>query len=210
MHDAEVTRHAPQKRLHVAVLVGGLVVLTLAAGPVLGVDPSPAPKGPPVFAANFGAPGQAPKPEKSKVPTTPITVTGTVTAAMNADGRTTYSIASGGKTYTLEVGPPWWWVDDHPLADHVGHAVTIVGEIAQGSTEIEVETVDGASIRTWIGRPPWAGGPKAAGARHPGWKGWSGAHSDGHPGLGLGRAHAPGQLKKAARAEASPSPAPSP
>ncbi len=91
--------------------------------------------------------------------------------------------------------------------------MTVVGEIAEGSTEVDVESVDGKAVRTTTGKPPWAGGPKKVGEKHPGWKAWQAAHPNGKPakekGIGSGRATAPGQLKKAAAAAAaSASPAP--
>ena len=192
------TATASHRRI-LAILIGGGLVLALAAGPVLGVDPSPSPG--------------AEKPEKAaktKVAETPITVTGTVSATTDAEGETTYTLTSGGKTYTLEAGPSWWYGANHPLAPSVGKSVTVVGETAAGSTEIDIQTLDGTAVRTTTGKPPWAGGPKRVGEKHPGWKSWKAAHPNGKPGKGLGmrngKAMAPGQLKKAAAASASPAP----
>jgi hypothetical protein len=187
-----------------AIGVGVTVALGVIAGPSLGADPTPTPKVPP------GQQEKPPKPEKSKAPETPITVSGTITATKDADGRTTYTVTSGGKTYELGAGAPWWWGDDHPLAAYAGDAVTIAGEVEEGSTEIDVETVDGKPIKTWTGKPPWAGGPKVVGEKHPGWKAWSTAHPGGKPARGpaFGKAHAPGQLKKAQREAAAASSAP--
>lgn len=191
------------RRRILTVLIGGGLVLALAAGPVLGVDPSPSP--------NAGKPE---KTAKVKAAETPTTVTGPVAATTDADGETTYTMTTGGKTYTLEAGPAWWHGANHPLAGYVGKSVTVVGETAAGSTEIDVKTVDGKAVRTTTGKPPWAGGPKSVGEKHPGWKSWKAAHPDGKPGKGLGtgsgRSTAPGQLKKAAAAAAAASASPAP
>jgi hypothetical protein len=132
-----------------------------------------------------------PDKDKDKGPETPITVTGTVSESTNGKGWKTYSLTAGSKTYELSAGPPWFWGDKNPLAAYVGKSVTVVGKTHQGSTEIDVETVDGKAIRE-PGRPPWAGGPWVVGERHPGWKPWM---AGGKPGNGHGRAGAPGQLK---------------
>jgi hypothetical protein len=180
-----------------AIIALGL--LTAAVLPALAAQPSP-------------KPGHGPR--APKVPATPITVNGTVVATTDAHGRTVHTVTADGQTYTLGAGPRWWWGDGGPLADAVGKDVTIVGELRPGSQEIDVETIDGDAWRTWVGRPPRAGGPGPVGAKHPGWMAWRAAHADGHPGrgrgqgLGLGRAHAPGQLKKAAEAAASATPTP--
>ena len=188
----------PTRRL--AVLLGGVaLVAVLAAGPVLGVDPVPGPDSPGA-ADGQGPPneppGQAKDKSKPKAPATPITVTGTIEATLDADGRTVYTLTADGATYELGAGPAWFWGDDHPLAGRVGDQVEIAGEIREGTAEIDVETVDGAALRE-PGKPAWAGGPKSVGERHPGWKAWSVAHPDGKPGNGHGRAGAPGQQKKA-------------
>jgi hypothetical protein len=69
------------------------------------------------------------------------------------------------------VGPPWWWGDDHPLKGLVGKTVTVAGERADGAADVDVFIVDGKTLRE-AGRPPWAGGWKAVGERHPGWAQW--------------------------------------
>jgi hypothetical protein len=131
-----------------------------AAAPTLAADPSPAP------------PGHGNKPDhagpKDKAPKEPITVSGAVTKATDDDGETVYQLTAGGKTYTLDAGPAWFMGDDHPLASRVGDTVTIVGEVAAGSANVEVQTIDGTAVRAG-GKPPWAGGWKAVGEKHPGW-----------------------------------------
>ena len=220
-HDAHMKTDRVASRLNWAVLGVVAVVAALAAGPVLGVDPSRS-GGPSAAASTMPQatttpqptkapkpfkPAKAPKPVKVKTPESPITVRGTVTAGTDTDGAPAYTLAAGGTTYALEIGPSWWWGDKHPLAAYVGDRVTIVGERAEGATDIDVHTVDGTTVRTWTGKPPWAGGPKTVGERHPGWAAWHAEHPDGKPGKGQGsgngRSDAPGQLKKAARAAAA-------
>lgn len=137
-------------------LVLALVALTiLVALPTLAASPSP-------------GPGKSDNAKKGKAPKTPITLTGTVATATDADGNPTYTLRSGSTTYTLEAGPPWFFGDKHPLKPFVGKSVTIVGEKAADSNEVDVETVDGKALRA-PGKPPWAGGWKAVGEKHPGW-----------------------------------------
>ncbi len=179
------------------LLVGATIVAALAiAIPVMGADPSP----------SGGPPGQA-KPDKSANPHKPdkaakagkpdkgsevaVTVQGTVTKGRDDQGRPTYSLTAGGKTWQLSAGPSWYWGDKNPLNPYVGKSVSIAGSTHAGDTELDVDTVDGKALREG-GKPPWAGGPWVVGKTHPGWKDWM---ADGKPGKGLGRANAPGQLK---------------
>jgi hypothetical protein len=122
----------------------------------------------PVLAAGGGkdkAPGQ----NKDKVEKTPITLQGTIETATNGEGKKDYTLTDGGKTYRLEAGPRWFFDEGaYPLDKYVGQSVTIEGEIAAGSDEVEVISIDGTALRE-PGRPPWAGGWKAVGERHPGW-----------------------------------------
>ena len=138
------------RRPHLALLATA-VLLVLVAVPVLAAKPS-------------APPGQA----KDKTPKSAITLTGTVETSTGADGETIYTLADGGKTYTLEAGPRWYFGDDYPLKPFVGASVTIVGEIAEGSSEVDVISVNGTALRE-PGKPPWAGGWKVVGERHPGW-----------------------------------------
>lgn len=124
-----------------------------------------------LLAIAVAVPALAAQPEKAakqKVEKTPITLTGTVEASTDANGRTTYTLTSGGTTYTLEAGPAWFFGDSHPLKAHVGKRVTVEGGVAAGSTEVDVQTVDGTALRE-PGKPPWAGGWKSVGSAHPGW-----------------------------------------
>ena len=139
-------------------LIAGLAVIGLViavALPAVAADPS-------------ASPGKG-KPDKAdKVPKAPVTLTGTVAATTNADGEATYTLRSGSTTYTLDAGPAWFHGDKHPLKAFVGKSVTIAGERAAGSTELEVVSVNGTALRE-PGKPPWAGGWKRVGAIHPGW-----------------------------------------
>ena len=140
------------------LLVATIALLGLiVALPAFAADPSPAPVGP-------GKSGNA---KKAKVETAPITLSGTIAAA--ADGEaTTYTLRSGGTTYTLEAGPSWFHGDNHPLKKFVGQSVTVAGEKAADSSEVDVKSVNGTALRA-EGKPPWAGGWKRVGAAHPGW-----------------------------------------
>jgi hypothetical protein len=135
------------------VLVTCLAILALlVAVPALAGQPS-------------APPGQAKDKAKAEKP---ITLHGTIQTSTDADGATAYTLTDGGTTYTLEAGPKWFFGDNHPLKPYVGKNVTVVGEIAEGSTEVDVESVDGKALRE-PGKPPWAGGWKRVGSIHPGW-----------------------------------------
>lgn len=142
------------------LLVAALAVLSiLVALPAVAADPSPSPG-----AGQGKAKGQ----QKEKVAETPISLTGTVAAATDAEGKTTYTLSSGGKTYQLDAGPSWYWGDKHPLKAFVGQSVKVEGSTKAGSTEVDVARVDGKAVRA-AGKPPWAGGWKRVGKAHPGW-----------------------------------------
>ena len=140
-------------RRRAAVSIAALTVLSLlVALPALGADPSPKPG----------------NPDKSKAPEVGVTLRGAVSTATDADGDTIYRFVSGGKTYELDAGPRWFHGANNPLAAFVGKAVTIVGGQREGTTEIDVDSVDGQALRAQ-GKPPWAGGWKRVGSSHPGW-----------------------------------------
>jgi len=111
---------------------------------------------------------RAVKPPKEHEPEASVTVEGTIASTTDGDGEQTYTLTGGATVLTLEAGPSWYWGDHHPLAPFVGKHVTVVGEQATGSSEIEVRSIDGAVVRE-PGKPPWAGGWKAVGKIHPGW-----------------------------------------
>lgn len=115
-----------------------------------------------------GQPSAPPGQQKEKVEKTPISLTGTVETSTDADGDVRYTLTSGGTAYTLEAGPKWFFGDNYPLEPFVGKNVTIEGEVAAGSTEVDVTSVDGTALRA-AGKPPWAGGWKRVGEIHPGW-----------------------------------------
>ena len=173
------------RRPHLALL-GTAVLLVLVAVPVLAAKPS-------------APPGQA----KDKAPETEITLTGTVETSTDADGETTYTLADGGTTYTLEAGPRWFFGNAYPLQPFVGKSVTVIGEKADGSNEVDVISIDGTALRE-AGKPPWAGGWKRVGERHPG---WSQEKAD-RMKAKFGDCFPPGQCKdKANRLDASGDPA---
>lgn len=181
-------------RLPVAV-AAIVAIIAMAAAPSLAADPSP-------------KPGNGRGADKS--PETPVSVSGTIRASTDEQGRTEYSLASGGTTWTLDAGPAWWYGAAHPLAPFVGRSVTIEGTRRAGATEVDVLSIDGTAVRE-PGRPPWAGGPKVVGEKHPGFKPWKAERAAWKSAWlaqrrsgerVLGRAGAPGQLK--------PKPKPSP
>jgi hypothetical protein len=145
-----------------------LIVVAALALPVLAADPSANPSASP-GAGSSGKPDKADKANKgNKTPEVAITLRGTVAMAADAKGRQTFSMVSGGTTYELEAGPAWFWGTNNPLAKFAGKTVTISGEVHVGATEVDVLTVDGTAIRA-PGKPPWAGGWKVVGEKHPGW-----------------------------------------
>ena len=165
------------RRAALVVATVGLLAVVVAA-PIVRAEP---PAGTPAAA----------KAQKAKAPQVAVTVTGVVREGTGESGTGTFTLAAGGTTWTLSAGPRWYHGADNPLAAHVGKTVTISGTHREGSTELDVETVDGKAIRA-AGKPPWAGGPWAVGSAHPGWKPWM---ADGKPGNGHGRENAPGQDK---------------
>ena len=165
------------KRRPVVFVLALAVLATLVAIPVLAASPSPGANPAPTKAPEEPKASKAPKAEKApkslkeKAEEIPVTLSGTIAATTDADGDTTYTLQSGGKTYSLEAGPAWFFGDAYPLKPYVGKSVTITGEQAAGSTEIDVLTVDGKTLRE-PGKPPWAGGWKVVGKNHPGWAQW--------------------------------------
>ena len=168
-------------------LIAVAVVATLAIGiPVLGADPSPSAVPPgqikPDTSPNPNKPDKAGKEAEkaAKDPEIDVTVEGTVQQSTDGQGQPTFTLVAGGTTWELSAGPAWYWGAKNPLAAYVGKSVKVAGSSHQGSTELDVATVDGTAIRA-AGKPPWAGGPWVVGATHPGWKAWM---ADGKPGKG--------------------------
>lgn len=123
----------------------------------------------PVFAGTGGGKENAPGQQKEKTPKVAITLTGTVEKAAGEGGKQEYTLTDGGKTYTLSAGPKWFFAEDsYPLDPFVGDSVTIEGEVEEGGTDVDVISVNGTALRG-DGKPPWAGGWKAVGEKHPGW-----------------------------------------
>jgi hypothetical protein len=206
------------------IVVAALALPVLAADPSAGSSASPGASRQPVVAPVATPPRSVPsaspapaktdedgddgggKPDKAnngnkgpKTPEVAITLRGTVTTTTDAKGRPTFSMSSGGKTYELEAGPAWFWGANNPLAKFAGKTVTIAGETHTGSTEVDVQTVDGTAIRA-PGKPPWAGGWKVVGEKHPG---WSQAKADKFKAK-FGDCFPPGKCKKADKAPPVP------
>ena len=120
-----------------------------------------------------------------------VTLEGTVESVTDERGRTRFTLTVGDVTYELSAGPHWYWRDSNPLAAHVGQDVTIVGESVEGSTDVDVRSVNGTEIRA-RGRPPWAGGWKTVGAQHPGWS----EEKSARWGLKFGDCFPPGHCKE--------------
>jgi hypothetical protein len=140
------------------------------------------------------------KAQKTHTPEQAITVHGTIQKATAPDSKIAYTLVANATTYRLSDGPEWWWGPNDPLASYVGKTVDVTGEIAQGSTDIDVLSIDGKAIRA-PGRPPWAGGPRAVGEKHPGFKASKDAND---------KAKDKGSGKPGASATPSSSAAPSP
>ena len=148
----------------------------LIAIPALAASPTAAPSGSAASSKPEATekPGKGPKTAKvpkvakEKTPSVDVTLSGTVAARTDADGNPEYTLSVGSTTYTIDAGPSWYWKDKNPLKPFVGKRVTVVGEQKQGSTEVDVLTVDGKALRE-PGKPPWAGGWKVVGKDHPGW-----------------------------------------
>jgi hypothetical protein len=164
-----------------ALLVAGLSV----AMPAAGADPSAKPsqkadrpksdKPAQARGKQAQAKDKAEKADQDGSETT-ITVRGPIAKTTDAEGETGYTLTANGKTYRLEVGPPWWWGANDPLASKVGGTHEVTGEVEGTANELEVFSIDGTTVRS-PGKPPWAGGPKVVGERHPGWKAWNAAHN---------------------------------
>jgi len=157
-----------------------------------------------------GKPDKGDKEHKDKTPEHPVTLHGTVSAGTDEDGDPSYELKSAGTTYQLEAGPPWFYGDNHPLKPFVGKSVTVTGEAAVGSTEVDVLTVNGTVIRE-PGKPPWAGGWKQVGENHPGWsaeKAARWAEKAAKQGQKFGDCWPPGHCKHQDEAEAGVEPTP--
>ena len=175
------------RRRTIRVAIALVAAIAVGVPVALAADPTPGPG-----ATESAKPGRGPTSEQAKAAKVEVTLRGTVQRTTDAKGRPTFTLTSGSATYELSAGPKWFHgTDGGPLAAYVGRNVEVHGWQREGSTDVSVDTVDGTRIVP-AGRPAWAGGPKAQGERHPGWKPWHAAGKHGH---GLGREGAPGQLK---------------
>ena len=157
------------RRWRLLAVLGLVVLLAAVALPALAANPGAGPStGANTLAAEADPPVKPDRIKKAKVPKVAVTLRGTVTATTDADGNPAYRLTSDGATYDLDAGPPWFHGDNHPLKAFVGETVTVTGEAAEGSTEVDVVAVNGTALREG-GKPPWAGGWKRVGERHPGW-----------------------------------------
>lgn len=169
--------------LALAVLIVFVALPTLAAepsgSPVASAAPTataaPRATAAPAATAEPDKPDKSAKPEKSpkapkaeKAPGIDVTITGTVATRTDADGNTEYTTVAGGRTLVLDAGPSWFHGANHPLKAFVGKRVTITGSQRAGEDEVDVDAVNGTRLRA-AGKPPWAGGWKRVGERHPGW-----------------------------------------
>ena len=153
-------RPSRENLIHLGIMAGVLIVSLL----VVGVAASPL--GSQLTGAT--ATGSATSDRQAKAPEQGVTLTGTVGTRTAADGTTEYTLTNGATVLSLDAGPAWFFGDAYPLAPFVGQQVTITGEQHDGSTSVDVLTVDGTALRG-PGKPPWAGGWKRVGERHPGW-----------------------------------------
>jgi hypothetical protein len=150
--------------------------------------------------------------EKTHKPEHAITVHGAIQKTTESDGTTAYTLTANGTTYRLSDGPAWWWGANDPLAAYVGKTVDVIGEVAEGSTDLGVQAIDGKALRA-PGRPPWAGGPKVVGEKHPGFKASNAARekgSDKAKNKGSGKPSASASPSASTSPSASPLPSASP
>lgn len=153
-------RPSRENLTHLGIMAGVLIVSLL----VVGVAASPL--GSQLTGAT--ATGSGGSDRQAKAPDRGVTLTGTVGTRTAADGTTEYTLTNGDTLLGLDAGPAWFFGDAYPLAPYVGQQVTIIGEQREGSTSVDVLTVNGTALRE-PGKPPWAGGWKRVGERHPGW-----------------------------------------
>jgi hypothetical protein len=188
------------------LVIALLALVAIVAIPALAASPSPSagttesPR-----SAESTKPGKGPKQEK--VPEVAVTLSGTVGTRAGEGGETEYTLTVGSTIYTLHAGPAWYWKDEHPLKPFAGKSVTVAGEQKKGSTEVDVQMVDGKVVRA-PGKPPWAGGWKVVGKDHPGWSQdkadrWAAKVADKKARFGLD-CWPPGQCKDASGKPATP------
>jgi hypothetical protein len=198
-------------------LTAALVLIGILAIPALAASPSPSPSGGSTAASPApDGPKQSKAPrgdKRAKAPEVEVTLKGTVRTRTTATGEVEYTLTSGATTVVLDAGPAWFYKDKHPLKPFVGKTVTVVGDQRQGSTEVDVRSVDGTVIRA-AGRPPWAGGWKRVGKDHPGWTQekwdkWQAKLAEHMQRVGLD-CWPPGRCKTPGEKRATPYPSPKP
>lgn len=92
--------------------------------------------------------------------------TGTLATQTAADGATVYVLQTSTGSLVLDVGPPRYWGEGHPLAPFVGQSITVSGIAKPWADAFAVFAIGDQVIRG-VGRPPWAGGWKADGQKAP-------------------------------------------
>jgi uncharacterized protein YdeI (BOF family) len=137
-----------KKLIMVLATIGVLSALTIGAVPVLAASLSKI--------ADVNA---------NPVKDTEVTISG---AVQSVDGNE-YVVSDGTGAITVEAGPRWYQAVD--LA--VGETVSVTGEVDTGKDGTKTAAIDAFSItkadgsittvKNGAGKPPWAGGPNAAG-----------------------------------------------
>jgi hypothetical protein len=163
----------PSRVLATGAGVGASVMALAVVLPAAGQDPTassaPAATEQPAKSPKPGKPEKAAK--ELKGIEVAVSLTGRVGTRTDTDGDTVYTLTVGSIVYDLDVGPRWWWGEKDPLKGLIGDTTTITGERSEGSTDVDVFTAGGTTLRE-AGKPPWAGGWKVVGERHPGWAQW--------------------------------------
>src|SRR4029078_10355022 len=141
----------------VLLTVALIVVMGLIAIPALAATPSPTRLASNAASAEPSEDGDhdgstdrqkaADKVKKEHAPEVAVTLSGTIGSTTTAEGETDYTLTVGATTYTLDAGPAWYWKDKHPLKPYVGTSVTVIGEQEQGTTSVDVQSVDREHIR---------------------------------------------------------------
>ena len=75
---------------------------------------------------------------RTRSPTTPITITGTIEVADRRERQGRLHADRRWDHVHAEAGPPWFFGNNHPLEPFVGQSVTVDGEIAEGTTDVDV------------------------------------------------------------------------
>ena len=141
-------------RRHLVTGLGIVALLALLAVPVLA-----------------GWPGQGatrPARPRRRSRRRPSRISGTIDVTTDENGNDTYTLPTAERPTRSRLARRGSSGNNHPLKPFVGKSVTVDGEVAEGGTEVDVQAVNGTALRE-PGKPPWAGGWKVVGERHPGW-----------------------------------------